>query len=304
MASKVNVKPFLKWAGGKNQIAKCIEKHLPHTIESKVIDSYFEPFLGGGAIFFHLINNDFTIKDVYLSDINKDLILTYNVVKCNPHPLISKLKEYSNKFPKDKEKRKDYYYDIRTEFNEDFDNFDIKRHSNDQIIRAAQMIFLNRTCFNGLYRVNKSGKFNVPIGSYKNPLICDETNILKVSDVLQGVNIECKDYSEILDDVQEDSFVYLDPPYFPINKTSFTSYTSGDFGKDEQIELSHFCKKIDDKNAKFLLSNSNPPIDFFNKTYNGLDLKKCNHKKIDARRSINSNGKKRGAVKELLIFNY
>ena len=305
-----NAKPFLKWAGGKKQIKKCVEKYLPKQLKDGKIKNYFEPFLGGGAIFFHVVS-EFKIEHAYLSDINKDLILTYEVVKDSPEELILELESFSEKF-EDTDNRKSVYYDVREKFNDDLKDFDYytlfveHNTSQEHIVRASQMIFLNRTCFNGLYRVNKRGEFNVPIGSYKNPRICDEDNIMKVSEVLnKNVNIECKDYSkqdETL--INENAFFYLDPPYLPIKKTSFTSYNSTDFGRKEQIELSKFCKKIDDNNGKFLLSNSKPPMDFFKKTYGNLNLKKCNHKKIDARRSINSDGNKRGVIKELLIFNY
>lgn len=171
------------------------------------------------------------------------------------------------------------------------------------------MIFLNRTCFNGLYRVNKSGKFNVPIGKYKNPLICDKENLLKVSNVLKKVNVFCGDYSESEEFIDENSFVYLDPPYLPIKKNSFTSYNSDGFGVNEQIELSQFCKRIDDIGAKFILSNSDPKnydpsCNFFEETYGNLNLKEFGHNRIKVRRSINSKGNKRGPIKELLIYNY
>ena len=302
-------KPFLKWAGGKKQIVGCIDEVLPPQIKTGEIDSYIEPFLGGGAVFFHIFNKYKKINNFYLSDINKDLILTYNVIKEKPNELIFKLEDLSKKFKKNNAP-KDCYYNIRKNFNKDFDNYNYDEISNDQILRASQMIFLNRTCFNGLYRVNKSGKFNVPMGSYKNPLICDESNILSVSNALKGVTIECCDFSESYKWIDEDSFVYLDPPYFPIKQNSFTSYTSEDFGIKEHVNLSEFCHKIDnEKNAKFLLSNSNiknsdKSIDFFEKTYKKLDFKELNDVKIEARRSINSKGDKRGAVKELLIFNY
>lgn len=303
-------KPFLKWAGGKKQVIKFIDEKLPHDIkDSGVINSYFEPFLGGGAIFFHLVNK-YKIKHAYLSDINKELILTYFVVKEKPKKLISKLKSYSKEYlPMELECRKEYYYNIRQEFNDNLEDFDYENFSEDHILRASQMIFLNKTCFNGLYRVNKSGKFNVPIGTYKNPLICDESNIFNVSDVLKDVEIVCDDYSKSKDLVEKDSFVYLDPPYLPIKKNSFTSYNSDGFGLNEQIELSKFCKYIDNKGAKFILSNSDPKNhdpsnDFFEDTYSKLNLRNFGYKRIDVRRSINSNGKKRGSIKELLIYNY
>lgn len=295
-----NAKPFLKWAGGKKQIAKCIEKNLPpHIRKDKFIKNYIEPFLGGGAIFFYLKREKYTIENVFLSDINKDLILTFEVVRDEPDKLILQLEEHSKKF---KKKGKDYYYEVREDFN--LEKCDYNSSSDESILRASRMIFLNRTCFNGLYRVNKSGEFNVPIGSYKNPRICDDSNILNVSEVLQGVTIESKDFRESLKPIEKGDFFYLDPPYLPVKQNSFTSYTSEDFGMEEQIKLSEFCKEIDKKDAYFLLSNSSPESNFFSETYGKLDLKKCDFKRIDARRSINSKGDKRGAVKELLIFNY
>ena len=169
------------------------------------------------------------------------------------------------------------------------------------------MIFLNRTCFNGLYRVNKDGKFNVPIGTYKNPLICDKNNLRKVSEVLKDVKLVCNDYSSAEDEIDENSFVYLDPLYLPIKENSFTNYDSKGFGIKEQIELSDFCKNIHKKHAKFLLSNSDPKNteneDFFIKHYD-LNIGPFKYQKIDVRRSINRDKNKRGPIKELLIYNY
>ena len=299
--SNVKAKPFLKWAGGKKQIVDLIDQHLPKEIgKNEVIEKYFEPFLGGGAVFFHL-KSKYTIKQAYLSDINQELILTYEVIKDSPEELIEELQILSDDFlPKSLDERKEYYYNIRDEFNNTSKNFD-------KIIRASQMIFLNRTCFNGLYRVNKDGKFNVPIGSYKNPLICDKNNLLNVSELLKDVKIVCDDYSKSLNEIDENSFVYLDPPYLPIKENSFTGYSSDGFGINEQIELSDFCKTIDKKNAKFLLSNSNPKNSenkgFFNEHYD-LVNKLFNYQEIDVRRSINSNKNKRGPIKEILIYNF
>ena len=305
-----NAKPFLKWAGGKKQVIDFIDKKLPTEIKSTgEIDTYVEPFLGGGAVFFYL-SSQFKIKNVYLSDINKELILTFNVVKNKPKKLISELEPFEDDFLQlSPELRKEFYYDVRDKFNESLENFDYDNFSEEHIIRASQMIFLNRTCFNGLYRVNKSGKFNVPIGKYKNPLICDKENLLKVSNVLKKVNVFCGDYSESEEFIDENSFVYLDPPYLPIKKNSFTSYNSDGFGVKEQIELSQFCKRIDDIGAKFILSNSDPKnydpsCNFFEETYGNLNLKEFGHNRIKVRRSINSKGNKRGPIKELLIYNY
>ena len=294
-------KPFVKWAGGKKQVVKFIDQHLPDEIqENKVIKKYFEPFLGGGAVFFHLVSK-YDIKYAYLGDINKELILTYQVVQKSPEKLIEELQILSDGFlPKSLEERKEFYYAVRDEFNDTSEDFD-------KIKRASQMIFLNRTCFNGLYRVNKDGKFNVPIGTYKNPLICDKDNLRNVSKVLKDKKLVCKDYSNAEDEIDENSFVYLDPPYLPIKENSFTNYDSKGFGLQEQIELSDFCKNIDKKDAKFLLSNSDPKNcenkDFFKNHYR-LDEKLFKYKKIDVRRSINRDKNKRGPIKELLIYNY
>lgn len=314
MGNKNNEKrarPFLKWAGGKKQVINCIDKILPQEIkDSEAIENYFEPFLGGGAIFFHLVNK-YTVNNAYLADINKELILTWRVIQNKPKKLISRLEKLSNSYLElSQDERKKFYYDIRDEkFNKNLKGFDYTKLGEDQIVRASQMIFLNRTCFNGLYRVNKSGKFNVPMGKYKNPSICDKENILKVHKKLKGVNIVCEDYHKSAISVDENSFFYLDPPYLPIKKTSFTSYDSSGFGIKEQIELSKFCKKLDENDVKFILSNSDPKnhdpnCDFFKNAYGNLGLSVCNHKKIEVRRSINSKGHKRGPINELLIYNY
>ncbi len=306
-------KPFLKWAGGKKQVINFMDDKLLKDIDkSGIIESYVEPFLGGGALFFHLIS-DYKIEQAYLGDINKELILTYKIIRDKPKKLISKLKSCSNAYSKmNQDERRIYFNDIRKDFNNSLDNFDYVNFSYDHIIRSAQMIFLNRSCYNGLYRVNKIGKFNVPIGKYKNPLICDEINIINVHEAFKKVDfliIDDKDFSDSKKCINENSFVYLDPPYLPIKKNSFTSYSSEGFGIKEQEKLSKFCKFIDDNGARFILSNSDPKNhdpnnNFFKDTYGKLNLKKCNHDKVEVRRSINSKGNKRGPINELLIWNF
>ena len=276
-----NVKPFLKWAGGKRQLLPELLKYIP-----KDFNNYFEPFLGGGALFFELYNLGFLEnKKVYLSDINEELINTYKTIRDNPKELIIKLKEFKTNH------NKEFYYKIR-EFDRD------KNYKNlDNITKSARFIYLNKTCFNGLYRVNKKGYFNVPIGSYKNPNILDEENILAVSKALQNIIIKNFDYKEILKEVQSNDFIYLDPPYHPLNETSsFTSYTKNEFLQKEQIELFKTLKEL--SNKCFVLK-SNSDTNFINKLYKDFKIEK-----ILANRAINSKATNRGKILEVLIRNY
>lgn len=298
-------KPFLKWAGGKSQLLPEINMCIPKDIrESKRIKKYFEPFLGGGAVFFSLISN-YRIGEVYLSDINNELILTYNVVKENPKELIEKLKILSDEYPSEKEDIKEYYYGIRKSFNNNLVDFDFENYSEKHMERAAQFIFLNKTCFNGLFRVNKKCEFNVPCAYTKNPLICDESNILNVSKSLQNVNLKCVNYLELEPLIDDDSLVYLDPPYKPLNNSSsFNGYSKYRFDDDNQIELAEFYKRISNKGAKAILSNSDPKNNnesdnFFDDLYSDYNIGR-----VKAKRNINSKGNKRGYVSEILITNY
>lgn len=289
-------KPFLKWAGGKTQLLDEIKERLPSDICADY--KYFEPFVGGGAVFFSLMD-EFEFEYAYLNDVNEDLILTYNIIKEKPDELIYNLKNFKNIYDSDLVDNKKFYYSVRNNFNEGNININPFNTSSENIFRASQMIFLNKTCFNGLYRVNKSGKFNVPFASPKNPLICDEENIHEVHDALQNVELNVGDFSECKELIDSSSFVYLDPPYKPVNdKKSFEGYTNVGFDNDEQRRLARFCKDID-KKAKFLLSNSKPKDNsLFEELYH--DFKTDT---VSAKRSINSNGKKRGEIDELLIYN-
>ena len=293
---KGTVKPFLKWAGGKGQLIDEIEKFYPF---DKKINKYAEPFIGGGAVLFDILNK-FELEKIYISDVNIELINCYRVIKENVHELIKKLRKIEDEFlAREKEDRKIYYYEKREKFNK------LKlENNNEKINRAALMIFLNRTCFNGLYRVNKKGLFNVPMGDYKNPKICDEENLINVSNKLRNVEIIYGDYKKSYDFIDENTFVYFDPPYRPLNQTSsFTSYTEYIFGDKEQIELSEYFRILNKKGAKLLLSNSDPKNvdindEFFDDLYKGFDIKR-----IEASRAINSKGEKRGKVTEVLISN-
>lgn len=292
------VKPFLKWAGGKGQLLKEIEKLYPF-MDGK-ITKYAEPFVGGGAVLFDVISK-YNLEEIYISDINKELINTYCIVRDNIDELITMLHNFQNEFiPMDSDNRREYYMKKREQFN--ILKIDEKSNS---IEKSAIMIFLNKTCFNGLYRVNRKGLYNVPMGSYKNPLICDEKNLRAVSEKLQNVNIVCADYKKSVDFIDEKTFVYLDPPYRPLTDTaSFTAYTENVFDDEKQIELSNFVDSIHEKGARILVSNSdpkntNPEDEFFDEIYSAYNIQR-----VEANRMINCNAEARGKIKELLISNF
>ena len=295
MGNQTTVKPFLKWAGGKGQLLNKIELIYPF---DENITKYAEPFVGGGAVLFDILNK-YDLNEIYISDINSELINTYKVIQNNIEELIYLLWEYHNEYIYlDEEDRKMYYNHKRDLFNE-------MDTTSDSIRKAALMIFLNKTCFNGLYRVNKQGLFNVPMGKYKKPCICDEENLRNVSTKLQNVEIVCGDYRESRDFIDNHTFVYFDPPYRPITKTSnFTSYNKDSFTDDNQIELGKFVDEMDSRGAKIAISSSDPknidPKDnFIDDIYS-----KYNIKRVEANRMINSKGNSRGKINELLICNY
>lgn len=292
-----DVKPFLKWAGGKGQLLKEIQKYYPFGDSN--FTKYAEPLVGGGAVLFDILNK-YDLKEVYISDTNAELMNSYKFIRDDVENLIRKLNTLQEEFiPLDEEHRKEYYYEKRERFNylKGTNNFDVEQ--------AALMIFLNKTCFNGLYRVNKKGQFNVPMGAYKNPLICNEKNLKAVSNKLQEVSIVCGDYKKSADFIDEHTFVYFDPPYRPLNQTSgFTSYTEADFSDEDQKELAKFVDEMDKKGARIVVSNSDPKNaneddDFFDKIYSSHTISRVN-----ASRMINSNSKNRGKITELLISNF
>lgn len=293
------VKPFLKWAGGKGQLLSEIEKYYP--FENGEITKYAEPFVGGGAVLFDILSK-YDLDAVYISDINAELINTYRVIRDNIDELIDILLAMQNEFtPMDTDNRKVYYLAKRSRFND----LKINGNENINIEKTAIMIFLNKTCFNGLFRVNKKGLFNVPMGTYKNPLICDEENLRAVSKKLQNVTIVCGDYKESADFIDKNTFVYFDPPYRPITETaSFTAYTENLFNDEKQIELARFVDNMHRKGAKIVVSNSDPKNsntedDFFDNIYSAHNIKR-----VEATRMINSNSAARGKIKELLISNF
>ena len=304
--NNLGAKPFLKWAGGKSQLLNTIEDKFPTEIKkSRKINKYFEVFVGGGALFFHLMNN-YEVKESYLFDINKELILTYNVIKKSPEELIELLSDLQEEYvPLEQDDRKEYYLNIRTLFNESLKDFDYDNYSEGHVVRASQVIFMNKTCFNGLFRLNRHGEFNVPHGRYKNPLICDEKNIKAVSKTLKNTHIINGNYYDSEELIDDESLVYLDPPYRPLSsKSNFTTYAGFEFTDEHQIELADFYKRISDKGAKAILSNSDPKNEdendnFFDDLYGGFTIDR-----VQAKRSINSDGKNRGKINEILVRNY
>ncbi|MCI8384481.1 MAG: DNA adenine methylase [Clostridia bacterium] len=294
------IRPFVKWAGGKGSLISQLNNFYPNELKNGIIERYIEPFVGGGAVLIDILQK-YNIQEVYAFDINLDLINSYKVIKNNVEDLISNLKKIETQYLQlEQEERKNYFYKIRSEYN----NYEVKENE-PNIQRATQFIYLNRTCFNGLYRVNKNGKFNVPIGNYKNPTICDEENLRQLSQLIQNVQFEYGDYSRSMEYVTRNTFVYFDPPYRPLNVTSaFTSYTKEDFNDENQRELATFYGELNEQNAKLMLSNSNPKNtnqddNFFDNIYQGFHINE-----IHVSRMINANSNGRGKISEILVTNY
>lgn len=300
-----NAKPFLKWAGGKTQLLEQFQNYYPETLKAGMIKRYIEPFLGGGAVFFDLISK-YEFEEVILNDINEEVILTYNVIKQKVYELIQFLSELEKQYLQvDTEEQEKIFYEQREKFNQEKSTTDYLNYSDDWISHAGRMIFLNKTCFNGLYRQNRKGKYNVPFGKRKKVTICDESNLMEVNRALQGVKLKIGDFQELSDYVDENTFIYIDPPYRPLNATSsFNDYSKEPFNDDSQIRLANWTKLLDSKKAFFMLSNSDPtntdPEDkFFENLYKNFTINK-----VKASRAINSKGSGRGKVNELLILNY
>ncbi len=294
----IQVKPFIKWAGGKSALLEDIKKFYPSEL-GKSINKYCEPFVGGGAVLFDVLSN-YHLEEVYISDVNRELVNVYKIIKSNVEDLVKILDKFQTEYiPLDTEKRKEYYYDRRKEF-----NLYIEGKTADKIYGSALFIFLNRTCFNGLYRVNRKGLYNVPIGAYKNPKILDKENLINISRKLKNVKIVCAEYYKSIDFIDENTLVYFDPPYRPLTSTaSFTSYSKCEFTDKEQIELAEYFKKASKKGAICILSNSDPKNtdgtdNFFDNLYDDFNINR-----IQSKRRINSNGSKRGNISELLITN-
>lgn len=293
-------KPFLKWAGGKGQLIPTIEAFLPKDIQSRDQLTYVEPFLGSGAVMFWFLKTFPNVRHAVINDINTDLTQAFEIIKTAPLDLIENLEKIQQHYYRytSEEDRLAFFLEKREEFN--------SRHLS-ALKNTALLIFLNRTCFNGLYRVNSKNRFNVPFGKYKKPKICDATTIMANSVILQRVTILNGDYEETLKYVGEDCFFYFDPPYKPISKTSsFNAYAKDAFNDDEQIRLKKFCDQLSAKGFDWLLSNSDPknndPNDnFFDDLYRDPSIY---IERVKAKRLINANADKRGEIYELLISNY
>lgn len=298
-------KPFLKWAGGKGQLLGQIGHHLPPELEAGSLTKYAEPFIGGGAVFF-LIANDYDVREFFISDMNEDLVLAYSTIQQQVESLIERLDEIQSQYRElDQDRRKGFFYETRLSFNQSRAFSAYSASVQDEALHVARLIFLNRTCFNGLYRVNSRGEFNVPYGNYRNPRICDEANLRSVSKSLQNAQIHFGDFTACKRFVDERTFVYLDPPYRPISKTAnFNSFYKSPFDDKEQRRLALFYQELGCEGAKLMLSNSdpqneNPHDNFFEELYAGFNIHR-----VLANRRINSNGAKRGQITELLIANY
>lgn len=298
--TKRDVKPFLKWAGGKGQLLDEIREYYP--FKRYGIKKYAEPFVGGGAVLFDIVNTQ-QVKEIYISDVNRDLINVYTCVRDYSEMLIRLLQSLQNEFhPLTIEDRKLYYMIKRNTFNRLFSDSDNKM---ERVEKAALFIFLNRTCFNGLYRVNRKGEYNVPMGAYKMPIICDAENLSEIAKRLQTVTIVSGGYEKAESFIDASTFVYFDPPYRPLTATSnFTSYTENEFDDEAQRALGEFIHRVHRKGAKFLLSNSDPKNsdendEFFDELYRMYFIRR-----VKAHRMINSKGNGRGKITELLISNF
>ena len=294
-------RPFLKWAGGKRQLISEIENRLPADIDE--CTSYVEPFIGGGAVLFHLLQNR-SFEEVHISDLNPELILCYRTLQEDATGVIKHLSKMIESYPSEQEDRKQSYYAIREDWNSNVGKLSSLSKPK-KARRVAQTLFLNKTCFNGLFRVNRKGEFNVPIGSYVNPSFPNSEDLLEVQNALQGVTIHEAPFEECENWVSKDSFVYFDPPYRPLSDTAhFVSYSKDDFNDQDQERLATLFRDLDHKGAKLLLSNSDPkntvPDDeFFDNLYSEFTIDR-----VSANRAINSKGLKRGPINELLIRNY
>lgn len=294
---KCVAKPFLKWAGGKGQLLDTFDKIFPQELIEGKIKTYIEPFVGGGAVLFHILQN-YKIEKAQINDINKELINCYRCIKADVEEVIKPLsileKEYLSS-----ENRNKYFYNVRERYNQ------IHLNGHYDYEKCADFIFLNHTCFNGLYRVNKEGKFNVPHGKYKKPLICDKENLRLCSQLLQKVEINFGSYEQVLEKADANTFLYFDPPYRPLlENNSFVSYDKAGFDDIDQIKLSQNYRNLNKQNCLLMLSNSDPKNinekdNFFDDLYKSFNIER-----VYAKRMINCQANKRGNITEIVVTNY
>lgn len=304
-SDRLKAQPFLKWAGGKRQLLEQLESHFPSELDKGGLSSYVEPFVGSGAVFFKVFQS-YPVQECLIADVNPELILVYQTIQRDVEGLIDQLAEiethYLGLFDA---QRRDFYYQIREKYNDQRISIDFNEFQSSWVSRAACMLFLNRTGYNGLFRLNSKGEFNVPCGRYKNPCILKADNLRNVSRLLNLVSIRYGDFEEVADFVNERTLVYFDPPYRPLSDTAhFTAYSKTLFDDRQQLRLADFYRRLDKKGGKLMLSNSDPhnvdaEDDFFERAYNGFRIER-----LQAKRNINRDPKKRGPISELLILNY
>ena len=294
----MRAKPFVKWAGGKGQLLEQLDALLPDDFAQREGLVYAEPFVGGGAMLFHVFAKYPNINRAVINDANSELITTYKMIKARPQELIERLFKLQREFLEcgTERTRQELYFKLRNKFNS---------RKCDDLATSSLFIFLNKTCFNGLYRVNSRGEFNVPFGKAMNPHVCDADNICALSKVLRKVTILNGDFTDVMKSVKGKAFFYFDPPYRPLTQSAaFTAYAKGGFNDDGQRRLAHFCRKLDGAGHQWLLSNSDPhnvnlDDDFFEELYQGFDINR-----VTAYRAINAKGDGRGKIVELAIRNY
>lgn len=296
--TKIKAKPFIKWVGGKGQLIEQLEALLPADFSERENVTYIEPFVGGGAMLFYMLQKYPNIKSAVINDINPDLTLCYQVVRDNPTELVKSLDAIQTEYRalRTEEERKIFFLNKRDRFN---------TKSLDSIENCTLFFFLNRTCFNGLYRVNKAGKFNVPFGKYSTPTICDADTIYADSRLLQKVEIMTGDFEQTYTKIEDNTFFYFDPPYRPLSNTSsFNDYSKEDFNDNAQIRLKYFCDKLNEIGVDFMLSNSDclgkDGIDrFFDDLFIDYRIER-----VWASRNVNAIASKRGKLTEIVVNNY
>lgn len=298
--SGTSAKPFVKWAGGKSRLVETIDELITKDIELNKFDTYIEPFIGGGAMFFYL-SNKYHFKNMIISDVNIELINTYKAIQQDVWKLIGYLDKIQDEYMRlaELDDKKEYFYQVREAFNRK----KIEEDSDDvSYTKAAYFIFLNKSCFNGLYRVNQKGLFNVPFGQKVNLNLYDTENLLSVHDILQRTKIYVQDYKKTINYARPRTFFYFDPPYRPLTETSFTAYSKWGFNDDNQKELAEYCQKLTLKGANFALSNSDPhnadDTDmFFDDLYKDFTIHR-----VSANRAIGAKANSRGKVSEIVVI--